>query len=350
MVCESCLWPTLNLTWHFVASSTQRQAALSTYWRSVLSLSPSDLPTFLIAFRSSPILLPFDATSSPGGQAIANLLTEAINRTLSFPPAVGCYPGLSSSQLQQISTVETQAFGLTGLNSSSSNFDSSCFANHPVYGVLDVLRTRLPFSDSRSGVAKQAAVLNSDAGSRVVLHVGELLDAFPAPISSSFSSFDVNPRDFGTLSHVNHIALEWLQSFPTPALAAEAAQFVLSSPTSPPPSSSSLFNATSLPTVEVAIFGDIFLSDYSSFLSSFSMPSGSLFFGSSQAQAFRRWALQQSSSSATIAWSQNTFAPQVVHETSSTNSLFEQIWSNAGGSNSVQQVVNALTNAGLFSS
>jgi hypothetical protein len=338
-----------------IASSTQQQVVLNTYWQSVLSLSPADLPTFLTAFKSSSILLPFDATASPGGQAISTLLANAFNRTLSFPPAIGCYPGLSASQLQRISAVETQAFGLAPLNSTPSVFDSSCFSNHPAYGVLDVLRTRLPFSDSRSGVAQQAPVLSSDAASRAVLHVGELLSAFPAPNTTDLTPFAINPREFGTLSHLNHIALGWLRSFPTTSLAAEAARFVLSSSTSPP-TNPDLLNATSLPIVEVAIFGDIFLSDLSSFVSSFSTPTGSLFFGSSQAQAYRRWALQPSSSGS-IAWSQSTFGSQTVREGSSSNTSFEQIWSVAatltpGPTNmtTVQQVVNDLANVGLFSS
>lgn len=327
---------------------------MSIYWRSVLTFSPSDLPTFLTAFKSAPIFIPFDATASPGGQDISSLLTAAINKTLSFPPAIGCYPDLSSSQIQRISAVETQAFGLAALNSTPSMFDSTCSASHPVYGVLDVLRTRLPFSDSRSGIAKQAAEVTSDAASRVVLHVGELLSALPAPNVTDLTAFDVDPRDFGTMSHLNHIALKWLQSFPNVSLAKEAAQFLLSSPTTPPSSNSLLFNATFLPTVEVAIFGNIFLSDFSSFISSFSTPSGSLFFGSAQAQEFRRWALQQSS--ATISWSQSTFATQTAPEGSLPNSSFEQIWSAAfalttGPTNSstIQDVVNALGSAGLLS-
>lgn len=301
-------------------------------------------------------MLSFDATSSPGGQSISDLLTSAINRTLSFPPAIGCYPGLTSTQLQQINTVETTGFGLDALNATASTFDSTCFANRPVYGVLDVLRTRLPFSDSRSGVAKQAAVITSDAASRAVLHVGEQLSALPGPTDVNLTSFDVDPREFGTLLHLNHIALEWLQSFSTTDMAKAAAQFVISNPSAPPPSSSSLFNATSLPIVEVAMFGNIFFSDFSSFSSSISTPSGSLFFGSSQAQAFRRWALQLSSS-ATIAWAQSTLSSQAVHEGSSSNTVFEEIWSAAGAltagptnSSSVQEVVNALQSNGLFSS
>ena len=342
---------------YIIASSAQQQAALSGYWGSILTLNPNDLPAFLTAFKSAPIFLPFDATSSPGGQAISNLLSEAINRTLSFPPAIGCYPGLSSSQIQRISAVETQAYGLAALNSTPSQFDSTCSASHAVYGIMDVLRTRLPFSDSRSGVATQAAVLTPDAASRVVLHVGELLSAFPAPNITDLTIFDVNPREFGTVSHLNHIALGWLRSFPNTSLATEAAKFLLSSPTAPPPPSSPLFNATFLPTVEVAIFGNNFFTDFSSFSSSLSTPSGSLFFGSSQAGIFRRWALQQPSSLANITWSQSTFATQTVQEESSTNSSFEQIWSAAGllttaptNSSTVQEVANALENAGLMSS
>ncbi|KAF8591922.1 hypothetical protein K439DRAFT_1610779 [Ramaria rubella] len=333
------------------ASSTQRQTALSTYWQSVLLLSDDDLPSFLAAFKSASVLLPFDATN----QGISDLLAAAVNKTLTFPPSIACYPGLSASQIARISLVENQVYGLAPLNASAATFDTTCFGNRPIYGVLDVMRTRLPFSDSRSGVAKQAAVLTSDAASRAVLHVGELLSALPGPNITDISPFDVNPRDFGTLSHLNHIALEWLQSFPTPTLAADAAKFVASSPTVPPASGSSLFNSTSVPIIEVALFGNVFLSDISLFVSSFATPSGALFFGSSQGQTFRRWALQQSST-ATIAWSEDVFASQVVLEGSSTNGTFEQIWTNAGtlaagptNASSVGNIVNQLSNAGLFS-
>ena len=340
----------LGLRFTVAASSTQRQVALNTYWQSVLALDINDLSTFLSAFRSAPILLPFDATGSPGGQAISDLLTSAINRTLSFPPAAGCYPGLSSTQVQRINTVETVVFGLPALTSSPSSFDSTCFASRPVYGILDVLRTRLPFDDSRAGVAKQAAILTSDASPRAVLHVGELLSALPGANDTDLSPFVLDPRQFGTTNHVNHIALQWLQSFPTAAAATVAAKFVLSSPSTPPPSDSILFNSTSIPTVEAAVFGNVFLSDVSSFVSDFSTPSGALFFGSPKGNAFRRWALQQSSSA--IAWSDSAFAATAVHEGSSTNSTFEQIWSAAGslapGPNNVQQVVDAFNRSGQF--
>lgn len=328
------------------ASSTQRQTALSTYWRAVLQLNPDDLPNFLRAFKSAPVMLPFDATSSPGGHSIASFLQSLINHTVSFPPPIACYPGLNSTQIQRINAVEGAAFSLDPIQSAPSVFDSSCFANRPVYGVLDVLRLRLPFADGRIGVAKQAVILNDDASIRAILHAGELLSALPGPSTTSLSDSSVDPRRFGTLSHVNHIALRWLQSFSSPNLAAEAAKYITTSPTVPPPSDSVLINAT-IPPIEVAVFGDVFLSDISSFVSSFSTPDGSLFFGSDQAQSFRMWALQ--ASSASIGWCSAAFDSEVVREKSSINSDFELVWTGANGliekGNDGSQVVASVTNA-----
>ncbi|KAF8528127.1 hypothetical protein BU17DRAFT_26329, partial [Hysterangium stoloniferum] len=314
------------------ASAIQQQPALSRYWKSDLSLDVNDLPAFLAAFKASQVILPFDASA----QAVTSLINTAINRTLSFPPPIACFPGITSSQLDRISAVETQAFGLSAVTSSPSTFDSSCFAGHPIYGSLDVLRTRLPFADGRSGVAQQAAIITPAASSRAILHVGELLGALPGPNITKLSNFDVNPQNFGTLNHIHHIALRWLRSFSTTELAAAAGQFLVSSPTSPPPSTSPLFNAT-IPTIEAALFGVVFLSDIPSFTSSFTTPSGALFFGSSQGQTFRRWAQQQSAS---IVWANSTLAGRVVRESATTNSTFETVW------NAAQSLVAAgLTNA-----
>ena len=318
-----------------------------------MQLDPGALPTFLQAFKTSPVMLPFDATASPGGQSIANLLNNSINKTLSFPPPVACLPGLNATQLGQINAVETTAFALDPVQKAQTQLDTSCFANRPVYGVLDVLRARLPFADGRKGVAQQAVILNSDASVRAILHSGEILSALPGSANVTITEANIDPRRFGTLSHLNHIALKWLQAFPTTNLAVEAAKFLLTSPTVPPTSESILFNAN-IPPVEVAVFGVVFLSDISSFVSSFSTPTGSLFFGSSQGQSFRKWALQNPS---TIAWSSSASSPQVVHETQATNSAFEQVWTGsealiqkgATDASTVAVVTNALGGQGLFS-
>lgn len=340
-----------------IASSTQSQSALSQYWQNVLSLNPADLPNFLSAIRSSTIMLPFDATASLSNNSISDFLSHA-NQSVSFPIPIACYPGLSSSQIGSINLVETQAFGLPSISSSATSFDPNCFISRPVYGVLDIWRLRLPFPDSRKGVAQQAAILgNSGASTRVVLHAGELLSAFPGPNETDIRPFNVNPREFGTLSHIQHVALQWLQSFPSANLAIAAATYLSQSPTSPPPASSPLLNAT-IPIIEVALFGEVLLgTDISSFVSSFLTPSGELFFGSSQGGVFRRWALQSSSSS-TITWTNSAIAQQVVIETQITNPKFENIWaastkliaSGPTNSSSVQPILNNSGALGLLSS
>lgn len=318
-----------------------------------MGLDSADLPTFLQAFRASPVLLPFDATGSPGNQSISSLLTGAIKNPLSFPIPISCFPGLTPSQLAGINAVESSAFALNTIQVGASSFDKTCFPNRPVYGVLDVLRLRLPFTDDRKGVAQQAVVLNAAASVRAVLHTGELLAALPGPSNTNITDSSVDPRLFGTLSHVNHIALKWLQSFSDTNLAASAAKYLYTSPSVPPPSSSNLFDAK-IPTVEVAVFGNILLSDISNFISSFSTPSGSLFFGSSQGQAFRTWALQTSS---VISWASSSFSPEVVHEGLSANPNFEGVWTGSGklinqgptNASTVNAVVGALGGNGLFS-
>lgn len=315
------------------------------------------LPNFLSTLRDSVILLPFDVTTSLGNDSISDFLVNQVNKSVSFPPPIACYPGLSNSQLSSINFVETRAFGLPTLATVASTLDSNCFINRPVYGVLDVWRMRLPFPDGRQGVALQAAVLNNSGPSvRTILHAGELLSALPGPNETEIHSFNVNPREFGTLTHINHVALQWLQSFPSVDLAIAAAEYLSQSPTSPPPQSSPLLNAT-IPIIEVALFGEVLLdSDISSFVSSFSTPTGELFFGSSQGEAFRRWALQPSSPS-TITWTSSAIAQQVVVETQTVDPKFESVWTASGrliasgptNSSSVQRVLNTLGALGLLS-
>ncbi|GJJ09626.1 hypothetical protein Clacol_003849 [Clathrus columnatus] len=340
------------------ASSTQSQTALSQYWQDVLSLDVGNLPNFLSALRASSILLPFDATN----KVISNFLSgHESNSSISFPPPIACYPGLSSSQINSINLVETHAFSLSPITPpTATSLDPNCFINRPVYGMLDVWRLQLPFPDSRQGVAQQAVVLNgSEASVRAILHAGEMLSAFPGDNITDIHPFNVNPQEFGTLSHIQHIALRWLQSFSSVDLAIAAAEYLSQSPTQPPPSASPLLNATT-PIIEVAFFGEVLLqSDVGSFVSDLTTPTGELFFGSSQGEAFRRWALQQSSppSTTTITWTDSALAQQVVIETQTVNSKFENVWTASGNlithgptnSTSVQLVVNTFRALGLFS-
>ena len=205
-----CLLPCVPSDIGYTASSTQRQAAWATYWRTTLQQRPELLPVFMSSIASSPILIPFNA-SSP---LTLGLLTNSTNTN--FPPPLGCYPALVRDHVDLLNNVENTVFGLPLLSSNAnSRFDTACFPTRPLYGVLDILQLRLPFVDSRTGVARQAAVLKHDVAPRAVVYSGELLS--PLPSTSGLPNVTVlqaNPRQYGTLNHLNHVMLNFFTSLP----------------------------------------------------------------------------------------------------------------------------------------
>jgi hypothetical protein len=294
------------------------------YWRTTLSQKPEDYGRFISIISASPILLPFDATASPAGQAVSSLLTNSSSSP--FPVPLACYPGLTSTQLTLLNSVETIVFDLSSA-SATSQFNTSCFADRPIYGVLDILQLRLPFLDSRTGVAKQGAVLTLDAAPRAVVHSGEVLSALPGiPQAQNTSrSQQVDPRQYGTLNHLSHVMLNLLSSIPDVDVAIDLVDFILTSPTAPPSNTTNLYRSlSSIPTLEVAVFGTINPSDVSYTVSSFSTPSGSLFFGSDESLALRDWAINVTNSS--VVWTQFAGSPEVVRDTSLTDSTFNSVW------------------------
>lgn len=112
-----------RMTKFAVAASAQRTTALAHLWQE-LNLSSVDLDLFRAAIKSAAVMIPLDSTSSIGGTGIFNLGNQQTPAT-SFPPAVGCYPGLSASEVVDINNVEVTSFGLAPVNSSDV-FDSSC--------------------------------------------------------------------------------------------------------------------------------------------------------------------------------------------------------------------------------
>ncbi|KAF9270316.1 hypothetical protein L218DRAFT_848697 [Marasmius fiardii PR-910] len=332
------------------ASSTQRQNALSTYWSSVLQQRPDDLPSFKSAIITAPILLPFDATS----QSLTTLLTNDSNSP--FPPPLSCYSGLNQSVVDRLNSIEKEVFGLAAVSVPSS-FDASCFSGRPIYGVLDVLRLRLPFIDTRSGTAKQAAVLRRDAYSRAILHTGETLSPFPQ--SSNSTPSIANPRDYGTVNNINHVILSFLLSIPDVNLAISLVQFILlaASRGTPPPDNNSVAKSlSSIPTIEVTVFGSVLGADLSSAVSSFSTPSGSLFFGSTHAQVMRQWSINALSGGG-VQWTENSTSQEIARDNKFDDSTWNDIWgvaaraleqnvSNVG----VKNVTESLRSFGKFSS
>lgn len=316
----------------------------------MLSQQASDLNTFISLIRGSPVLLPFDATLSTDNLPIANLLTNST--TAPFPPPLGCYPALNSSQLQLLNTMETTVFGLPAA-SAASTFDTSCYPNRPIYGVLDILRLRLPFVDSRTGVAKQAAVLKEDAAPRVVVYSGGVLSALP--LSTFSDDVITDPRQYGTLNNINHVLLSYLSSISDIGVAKELVQYILSSPALPPPSTNALFSAiSSLPVLEVAVFGTVAPSDVQSAVSSFTDPQGSLFFGTTSSANLRDWSINAVGGE--VVWAELATSSKVVRDNALTNSTFNSVWNpsfnffhtNNSATVTVSNITSAFTAVGLF--
>ncbi|KAK0478400.1 hypothetical protein IW261DRAFT_1337669 [Armillaria novae-zelandiae] len=299
-----------------LASSTQHQDALSTYWTSILQQREDDLSVFLSIISSSPLLIPFDATS----ESVAALMTNS--STEPFPPPLGCYPNLSSSELGQINDIEVSVFGLSEV-AEVSGFNTSCYPDRPLYGILNVLRLRLPFANTTTGVAQQAAVLNRDVGPRVVIRSGQLLSSLPGS-SVQPSKGTQNPRQYGTLNHLEHVMLNYLASLDTD-VAIALATFVLLNRVVPPDNESKLAaSLASIPALEISVFGSIFPADIDHSMSSFSKTSGSLFFGSDEGSALRNWTITGTGSK--VVWADNATSALVAYDSSLTDETFNEVW------------------------
>ncbi|KAJ7786426.1 hypothetical protein B0H16DRAFT_1446177 [Mycena metata] len=297
------------------AASTQYQGLLQAYWVTNLQMS-------------APILIPFDIETA----SVRSLLTSSAD----FPLPIACYPGLSAAEIQQINAVES-VFGLPALTASATQFDSTCFPTRPVYGVLDILRMRLPFADSRTNVARQAVGLKSEVRPRAVIYSGEVLSAFPGTPNISSSGVLSNPNSYGTISHCNHVVLQWLSSMPT-SIASDVVAFVLGNSTTPPPTSS-ILSSTPLPALEVAVFGTLSKTDLDFVSSGFADSAGSLVFGSSDGDALRQWAVPATGN---LIWTEFANSSLVVHDRSFTDLIFNETWAAAANALSTHKAVGVL--------
>jgi hypothetical protein len=284
------------------------------------------LSNFLSELSISPIMLPFDSTLSPDSQPVSNLLTSSTSTP--FPPPLACYPGLNASQLSLVNALETTVFNLSSVTSPSS-FDTSCYPEQPIYGILDMMRLRLPFYNSETDVPQQAAVLDSrTVGPRVVVRLGELMSTLPTSAGAAgLSTAESNPLSYGVLNNFDHVVYELLSSMDT-STAMAFVEYILSSPALPPTSETLLSSLSSIPKIEVAIFGTVEPSDVQYVVSSYSTPIGNLFFGSDQAAALRNWTLN-ATEGAELRWAQNATDQLVVHDNPTNASAFVQVWNPA---------------------
>ena len=342
--------------------------ALKHYWSTELQLSDDALAQFISSISSAPVLLPFDGASGAITDFLANA-TESDGGP--FPIPLACYPGMSNQSRANIGTIEGDAFGLAPLSAPPSYLDSACFPDRPNYGILDVFRLRRPFGDFRESMRVVSAQLISEAGARVILHGGEQLVGLTGyhdsgiATQTNFTDVDANPREYGTLQYLNHVALSYLQAFPSTDMAKQAALFIAnaSEGTLPPASGGAMLDEInalgSIPTIEVAVFGSILPTDLDIFHADLATPNGTLFFGSRSGDVFREWALQDADD--LILWSNSSISPKAVHESRTNNTAFEEVWNQAAnlingaavvgrgtGLPEVNQIMEALKNASLF--
>jgi hypothetical protein len=306
-----------------------------------------DLPAFLGAVLSSPILLPFDATSTE----LRSLWTQDPVDT--FPPPMACFPNLTDAQSEMLNAVETEVFGLPP-ESKALNLDPACFGSRPVYGILDLLRLRLPFPDANQNTPRQALTLGGDVRPRATFHFSQTVAPFSSGAVVNGSSVP-DVKDYGTFNHLNHVVYDYLSSLPSTNVAQELIKFLLSSPSGPPDSNSSLGKSvTSIVPIEAAVFGKILPEDVSTVSSSFSSHDNSLFFGSSAADDLRDWAI--SNGSHTLIWAEDAMSSKVARDKKD-NETFEKIWSVAAtaiqktvANVSASNVTSSLDANGLLSS
>ena len=296
---------------------------MENYWQYILQQDPNNYLNFVSLLISSPILLPFDANGTAGNVSISSLLTNSSSAP--FPPPLSCYPNLPTSQLALITDLETSVFGLSP-PTVQTNFTNSCFPDRPIYGVLDILNLRLPFPDSQTGTAKQAAILSRHVTPRAVIYNGEVLSSLPNSNVSSIPTTD--PRRFGTLNHINHVLLHFFETISDVNVAIQFVKYVLSSAVTPPSNDTLLGQSLdAIPTLEVAIFGSVTPPDLEGVVSSFSTPSGALFFGSDDSLAVRDWAIVGAQKSVT--WTVSANSSEVVDDDSFTDDAFNAVWNPA---------------------
>jgi hypothetical protein len=281
-------------------------------------------------------MLPFNASS----KAIRDLYPSISSP---FPLPLSCFPNVDPLQ-QQVSTFETATFGLPTIRSDQTGFHTSCYRDRPIYGVLDVLRLRLPFHDDIPSVTQHAAVLNRDSTSRVVFSIGKGFSGiFNGTVSLAPSQLD--PRQYGTVNFLDHVILQYLTSIGDINVANSLIKFILDSSIAatavPPDPSSALYRAMkSLRTIEVAIFGDVTPSDFLSIVSPFAIESGALFFGSDDGAVLRNWTI--GTAHLPIVWTQNSTSSLVVHDNSLGDNPVTRTW------NSVSQaLLSNMTNFGV---
>ncbi|GAA5935751.1 hypothetical protein JCM1841_004121 [Sporobolomyces salmonicolor] len=341
-----------------VASSIQRSTALSHYWNDTLGLSAADLATFRSVVQSAEIVIPLDATETISGASMMSFAAEQTNQS-SFPPAIGCLSNLTDEDVQRVNDVEANVFGLATV-ASSQTLNATC-VDRPLYGLLNLLNLRLPFSsaDSRSSLPQQALVISNEGSLRVSVHAGELLAAGAVASATTSPTAPATLERFGLLSNLDHVLLDYLTLLDI-STAQLLVAHVLSSPSGPPAATSALSQATnalaSLPMLEVQLWGGLRYTEIAHVRSGLSGSNGrALFFGSDDGDRFRTWAISGPASSSgnagvgEIEWTLDAQETEAAPDISVSGSApFEKVWASAA-TGTATSVWSALSKADLLS-
>ncbi|GEM08260.1 hypothetical protein Rt10032_c05g2277 [Rhodotorula toruloides] len=333
-----------TITNNGVASSKQRSTALVHYWNDTLEISPAQLKSFRQAVQAADILIPFDAS----------LTTMQDPAQESLPLAITCRPNLADDVVTRVNEVEAGVFGLENVTSLAN---ATC-KDRPIYGLLNLLHLAQPFAstDTRLNLPRQALVLSGSSAlsARTSIHAGETLIASPSASVSTTASSPVSIEHFGILSSatsaIDHVLFDYLTLLPASIAQALVDNYVLSSSTAPPSSSSPLLSS-GLPPLEVQVWGGVQAGDVVKVFSglTFSSSNDTLLFGSAAGDALRTWVLANTTNGKTIEWSLNAETSAVVRDSSIGGSAtFEQVWADAkrGRWTTAQQVWVALGKAG----
>ncbi|BGO90902.1 hypothetical protein NBRC10512_002346 [Rhodotorula toruloides] len=333
-----------TVTNNAIAASKQRSTALAHYWNDTLGFSPAQLKAFRQAVQAADIAIPFDASST----------TLQSTAQMSLPLAIACQPDLAAEVVAEIDEVEAGVFGLDNVTTAEN---TTC-QDRPVHGLLNLLHLTQPFasSDTRSNIPQQAVVLSSSSAlsDRTSVHAGETLVAGSSATASTTTSAPVSIEHFGLISSatsaIDHVLFDYLTLLPV-STAQALVNYVLSSATSPPPSSSPLVSST-LPPLEVQAWGGVNAANVDKVVSGLTVSSSNdtLFFGSSAGDALRSWAFGNTSSALAIEWSLDAQTSGTLRDSSLGGSAaFEQVWADAkkGRWTTAPQVWAALSKAGL---
>lgn len=157
-----------------LAASTQRSSALSSLFLR-MGFQAEQLRTFRANILASPVYFPFDLNARLGSQSAISAAFRSKDGGTSFPIPAACISGLSTTQLAEVNRVEADIFGLPAATA-LSEVSTNC-TERPIYGFLNVLNLRLPFSDG--GRPHQAIVMADEVRENVTMHNWPAVADFP---------------------------------------------------------------------------------------------------------------------------------------------------------------------------